>query len=207
MSLRKLKKEKRMSAQILKNVPAVSLMLATLACSFFTPRSASTPGAADIEKEEQAVYSFFVSGSGTALILQDTSTNMSDDNPQQTIDYIQSGLKGISRETLDRYVERNKQPSQLSPAMDLGAKYILLNREELAKITNQPDWGKVLNEKYPNSGGYIMFSRVGFNNTLDQALIYVGRMAGPLAGAGYYYLMEKKNGEWTIKEQIMVWIS
>ncbi len=196
-----------MSTQIFKNALAVSVMLATLACSFFTPRSTSTPAAADIEKEEQAVYSFFVSGSDTALILQDTSINMSDDDPQQTIDYIKSGLKGISRETLNRYLERNKQSSQLSPDMDLGTKYILLNREELAKITSQPNWGEVLNEKYPNSGGYFIFSRVGFNNALDQALIYVGRVAGPLAGTGYYYLMEKKDGEWKIKEEIMVWIS
>jgi len=48
---------------------------------------------------------------------------------------------------------------------------------------------------------------VGFNNSLDQAVIYVGNMAGPLIGSGFYYLMEKKNGEWVIKEQVMVWIS
>jgi hypothetical protein len=26
-------------------------------------------------------------------------------------------------------------------------------------------------------------------------------------GSGYYYLMEKKNGQWLIKEQVMAWIS
>jgi len=31
--------------------------------------------------------------------------------------------------------------------------------------------------------------------------------AQPMMGSGFYYLMEKKNGEWLIKEQVMAWIS
>ena len=196
-----------MSTQIFKSALTMCLALVFLSCSFFTPKSTTKPSAADVEKEEQAVYSFFVPEQGTALILRDTSTNISGDNPQQTIDSIKSNWKGVSEETLDSYLERNKQPSQLSPDMDLGTEYILLSTEELAKVTSQPNWHEALKDKYPNSNGYIMFSRVGFNNTLDQALIYVGNIAGPLAGAGYYYLMQKKNGEWTIKDQMMVWIS
>lgn len=196
-----------MSTKVFNNALTVFITLFFVACSFFTPRTVSTPSAADIEKEEQVVYSFFLSGKGTALILQDTSTNISDDNPQQTIDYIKSGFKAISNETLDNYLERNKQSSQLSPDLNLGTEYILLTSEELAQITSQPNWHEVLNEKYPNSQGYLIFSRVGFNATLDQALIYVGSVEGPLMGAGYYDLMEKKDGEWRIKEQIMVWIS
>jgi hypothetical protein len=116
-------------------------------------------------------------------------------------------LKDISNETLNSYLARNAQPSQLSPDMNLGMDYILLSADELAEISSQSNWGELLNEKYPNSHGYTVFSRVGFNNSLDQALIYVGNVAGPLMGAGFYYLMEKKNGEWIIREQVMVWIS
>jgi hypothetical protein len=28
-----------------------------------------------------------------------------------------------------------------------------------------------------------------------------------LMGSGSYYLMEKQNGEWILKDQVMVWIS
>jgi hypothetical protein len=75
------------------------------------------------------------------------------------------------------------------------------------KISSQPDWGQLLNSKFPGTHGYIIFSRVGFNNTLDQAVIYVGNVGGPLMGAGYYYLMGKQNGRWVMKEQAMAWIS
>jgi hypothetical protein len=184
------------------------LALNILACSFILPISAPKPSAADIEKEEQAVYAFFISGiKGTAVILQNTSVGMSSSDPNETIDFIRSGLKGISKETANSYLERNAQPSQLSPDMNLGADYVLLSDDELAAITSQSNWGEVLNEKYPGSQGYTMFSRVGFNNSLDQAVIYVGNLAGPLMGAGYYYLMVKENGEWIMKEQVMAWIS
>ena len=195
-----------MFIQLFKKSPIFLLTLNLLACSVLTP-AVPTPRAADIDKEEQAVYSFFVAENTKALILQDTSTNISNDDPQQTVDFIKSGLKGISSETLDNYQERNKQPSQLSPNMNLGVDYVLLSREDLMKISSQPDWGQLLNTKFPGTHGYIIFSRVGFNKTLDQAVIYVGNVGGPLMGAGYYYLMEKKNGQWVMKQQVMAWIS
>ena len=195
-----------MSTRFFRTALVFLLMSASLACSLFT--SAPTPSQAEIEKEEQAVYAVFVGrNKAPALILQDTSIGLSDDPPQQIIDNFKAGLPAISKATIDSFVERNAQPSQLSPGMQLGVEYVLLSEDELAEISSQPNWHEVLREKYPGSEGYIIFSRVGFNRTLDQALLYAGEVAGPLMGAGYYYLLEKQSGEWIIKEQIMVWIS
>ncbi|MBI5298204.1 MAG: hypothetical protein HY869_22225 [Chloroflexi bacterium] len=181
------------------------LTLTQTACGLFTPQP--KPSAADIEREEQAVYAFFVNDAmGPAVILQDTDTNINSDDPQETVDYVKSGLKSISNDTLDSYMDRNAQPGQLSPDMDLGAEYVLLSSDELSTIFNQSDGWDIFHQNY-SVAGYKVFSRVGFNRTLDQALIYVGQMVGPLMGAGYYYLLEKENGEWIMKEQIMVWIS
>lgn len=195
-----------MLTRFLKKIAVVLFAINFLACATFAP--VATPAATDIEREEQAVYSFFLNeGEGPALILQETSTNISTDNPKQTLDYIKEGLPSLSNETIDSFMERNVQPGQLSPDMDLGVEYILLTSQELSGITSQPNWGEVLTEKYPGSYGYTIFSRVGFNNSLDQAVIYVGSVGGPLMGSGFYYLMEKKNGEWLMMEQVMVWIS
>lgn len=196
-----------MSTRLFRNVLIAMLVLTLVQFACSAVNSAPRPSAADIEKEEQAVYSFFVDdGAGPMIILQDTATDINTDDPQQTIDYVKSGLKGISNETLDNYLERNAQPGQLSSDMQLGVEYVLLSSEELSTIFKQPDGWDVFHKKYSDSG-YTVFSRVGFNSTLDQAVVYVGSMAGPLMGAGYYYLLEKENGEWLIKEQIMVWIS
>ena len=195
-----------MRINLLKRIPLALFTLSFTACSFLTP--AATPSAADIEKEEQEVYSFFVGGGErTVLILQDTSADISANDPQKSLDYIRSGLPSLSDEALDNFVQRNQQSGPLASDMELDVDYILLSTEELSEITRQSNWGEVITQKYPGSYGYTLFSRVGFNNTLDQAVIYVGSMAAPLMGSGFYYLMEKKNGEWVIKEQIMAWIS
>lgn len=191
---------------IVKKILILLLVLSITACSFFPSTTPLTT--VDFEKEEQAIYSLFThDAGGVALILQNTSSNISEKNPEQSIEFIRSGLPGISNETLENYLARNAQPSQLSLDMNLGMDYALLTAEELAEISSHPNWGELLTEKYPNSHGYSVFSRVGFNNSLDQAVIYVGNMAGPLMGAGFFYFMEKQNGEWVIKQQVMVWIS
>ena len=195
-----------MRINLLKRIPVALFTLSFAACSFLTP--AAPPSAADIEKEEQAIYSFFVGGGErTVLILQDTSADISANDPQKSLDYIRSGLPSLSDEALDNFVQRNQQSGPLAPGMELDVDYILLSTEELSEITRQSNWGEVITQKYPGSYGYTMFSRVGFNNTLDQAVIYVGSMAAPLMGSGFYYLMEKENGDWVIKEQVMAWIS
>lgn len=196
-----------MSRKLFKIFACVLLVLGLMqvACNALTP--APKPSAAETEKEEQAVYSFFLDDRlGPAVVLKETSTNIDSDDPQQSIDYIKSGLKDISKDTLNSYMERNAQPSPLAPDMDLSVEYVLISQDELASVFNQPDGWDVFHQKY-SEAGYSVVSRVGFNRTLDQALIYVGHMSGPLMGSGSYYLMEKKNSEWLIKEEIMVWIS
>ena len=195
-----------MFTQSFKKVLIFVPVLLTLACSTLTPKPA--PSAVDIEKEEQAVYSFFVGAStGPALILEETSSSIGGDTPQELKEQLRNSFKDISRETVESFAARNVESVQLSPDMDLGVEYVLLSHEELAEISSQPNWGELLTEKYPGSYGYTIFSRVGFNNTLDEAVIYVGNVAGPLMGSGDFYLMEKIDGEWLIKEQYMIWIS
>lgn len=197
-----------MSDKIIRTLFMLFVFTGAFACSTLSPNSAPTPTDAEIEKEEQAVYSFFVGGQGgTTLILQETSTSVINDDPQTVMDNIKSGLTGISNETVKNFIARNAQPTQLSTDMNLGTKYTLITSEELSKITKQPNWGEILANTYPGSNGYLIISRVGFNNTLDQAVIYVGQVAGPMMGSGSYYLMEKQNGNWIIKQEVMVWIS
>src|SRR5215510_2565223 len=201
-----MKESSMMSTRFFRTVLILILIPASLACSLFT--SAPAPSQADIEMEEQAVYAVFVSRSnGTAVILQNTSTGLGDETPRQSMENYKGSLSGISTETIESYAQRNEQSSQLSDDMQLGGDYVLLSEDELREISSQGNWNEILQERYPGSNGYLIFSRVGFDRALDQAVIYVGEVAGPLMGAGYYYLLEKQNGQWVVKQQTMVWIS
>jgi hypothetical protein len=190
-----------MSSRFIRTSLILLLLSVSPACSLFT--SAPEPSQADIEKEEQAVFSVFMPGGpGPVLILQTTSTNIGGQEPREIRAHIKNSFEGVSNDLVENYLARNAQPSQLSPDMDLGVDYVLLSSEDLAKITSQPNWNQDLGEN-----GYVIFSHVGFNKSLDQAVVYVGRVAGPLMGAGYYYLLEKQDGEWAIKREALVWIS
>jgi hypothetical protein len=50
-------------------------------------------------------------------------------------------------------------------------------------------------------------SRVGFSSDGKQALVYVGIVWAPLAGAGTYYVLSYVEGKWMRIGSIMVWIS
>jgi hypothetical protein len=165
---------------------------------------------ADLEKEEQAVYaSFLKNNSETIVIQKDTSTGWlpsSEAEFKQRMDYIASGLPNALNETLDNYFKRNRQSTQLSPDMQLSSHYILVSADEFSAVMDQPNGWEAFYKKYSPSG-YMQFSRVGFNNALDQAIVYVGVIPGPMMGSGNYYLLEKKKGQWVIREQVLAWVS
>jgi hypothetical protein len=188
-------------------VPLIALNL--LACTAVPARTPlATPSVDQIQKEEQAIYAYFLTEVGEpAIILQNTASFLTEADPEESMEYVKSGLDGISKETFENYMARNAQSVALPGNMNLGVQYVILTPEELAEVGSQPNWGKLLAERYPGSNGYTIFSRVGFNNSLDQALVYVGNVGGPLVGSGSYYLLEKKDGKWVMIEQVNVWMS
>ena len=67
-------------------------------------------------------------------------------------------------------------------------------------------WGKFY-AKYPNSSGIINFSNPGFNRIYTQAVVSTGRGCGGLCGAGYFVLLAKEHGAWTVKTKVETWVS
>ena len=83
--------------------------------------------------------------------------------------------------------------------MKLGVNYILISTPEFLEITSNPGWRDIWTQKYPNSEvGCIVFSRIGFDNSHTQGLIYVTR----LWVDGGYYLLERdtQKENWEIIE-------
>jgi hypothetical protein len=68
-------------------------------------------------------------------------------------------------------------------------------------------WGEPYKLNDPiNFYGIITFSKIGFNKEQTKAIIYIGRlMKGE--GRGDYYIVEKENEEWKIKNIIVGWIT
>jgi len=165
--------------------------------------------------EEYAVYKAVIESlyltEGVELIVIENRTAIgvsSSESLDSTVKYIQEAFgDAIELETLDDYIAKNRRSHRLEGGFSLDVPYVLLSEAELAEIFEQGGGWNQFYKLYPNSQGIMTLSRVGFNARMDQALVYIGNQADYLAGRGYYVLLKKKGGIWTIDRMIVAWIS
>jgi hypothetical protein len=69
-----------------------------------------------------------------------------------------------------------------------------------------PEWTH-FHVKHPDSAGWIHLTDVGFSANGATALIYVVRVAGGLDGSGRWFVLERRDGRWTIVKQKRAWVS
>jgi hypothetical protein len=184
----------------------------SLAACTATPTSVPTLSANQIDIEEQAVYVAVLQekfSTSSFVIMYTTATDPGGvENTAQTLDYVLQNMHDVAPETADSFRVRNDAAYSIRPNMDLGVEYVLLSQAEKNQIfgQNQSGW-EIFYNRYPNAPGITTLSRVGFNAALNQALVYLGTQSDWLAGAGYYVLLKKANGVWTIDQKVMTWIS
>ncbi len=157
----------------------------------------NTPTA--IDQDDQTIYSLFMDDAGGKIIIirEDTFTDTHPQNEEETENFIKSNLLSVSSETLNNYIYVNSITSKLPSNMNLGVNYILISTPEFLEITSNSDWRDIWRQRFPNSEvGCIAFSKIGFNDSHTQALIYVTR----LWVDGGYYLLEHnaQKGVWEI---------
>lgn len=108
-------------------------------------------------------------------------------------------------QTLDNYLLMNQTRHELK-VWNLGVNAVIVRSSDLPDSNFENFWNRFYRE-YPNSTGLLFFSKVGFNDRLDQAFLYMGKSCGGLCGGGKYVLLEKVDGEWVISKQQQLWVS
>jgi hypothetical protein len=190
----------------------LAFTLLYLAACTATPTALPTPAADQIDMEEQAVYAFLLSKmySATKFVIMDTTATDPGgvDNTARTLDFVLRNMHDVAPGTLDSFRSRNDATHPIRPDMNLGSSYTLLSQAVKNQIfdQNQSGWEEFYN-RYPQAPGITTLSRVGFDASFDQALVYIGTQSNWLAGAGYYVLLKKGTGGWSIDQQVMTWIS
>ncbi len=192
----------------------VALLLITLttACQQeATP--VPTPMEVDPQAEEESVYaSLFAEIYGEPrmyVLMEQSSPGMGGVEALDSIlDTYLTRFSDLEAETAESFRLRNETATSLPANMDIGLPYVLLTQADFQEIfaLNTSGWD-VFYTRYPNSPGMTTLSRVGFNDDFTQAFLYAGTWSNWLAGAGFYYLLEKVDGAWVILQQVMAWIS
>jgi hypothetical protein len=200
-----------MGIAMLKKLLFLFLVICAAGCTA-KPIPTPTPAADQVDVEEQSVYAFLLPKmymNKGYVIMATTATGAAGvDNTAQTLDYVLQNMHDVARETVDSFRARNDTAYPIRPDMDLGSPYTLLSQAERSRIfgKNQSGW-EIFYNLYPQAPGITTFSRVGFNDPFDQALVYIGTQSNWLAGAGYYILLKKDAEGWSIDQQVMTWIS
>ena len=195
-----------------KKILLLILFVFSAACSPARPTLTPTPSTDQINRQEQAVYAFLLSKmyqhTGYVIMAVTATSATGVGNTAQTLDYVLQNMHNVTPETLGSFRSRNATAQILHPDMQLGGPYTLLSQTARNRIfsQNQSGWDIFYN-RYPQAPGLTTFSRVGFNATLDQALVYMGTQSNWLVGTGYYLLLKQVNGTWSIDQQVMIWVS
>jgi hypothetical protein len=101
------------------------------------------------------------------------------------------------KEVLADYKRQNERTRILARGFVIEKPYNLIPKQEFADLFKKdgPGWNGFYS-RYPDSGGIIQLSAVGFNRERTKAMLYLGHSCGWLCGGGGYSLVQKKDGKW-----------
>jgi hypothetical protein len=186
------------------------MLLALLLCSCGPglPKATVTPSP-NIEAEEYAVYSALIRQNPIGYDLG--SSFVVRENTMADLDMFERTLENVHKlpsSLVDSYRSRNAASYTLGPNLDIEQDYVLMPQEVFDQILGRRGsrWTD-FEARYPGASGFILFSRVGFNADGDEALADMGYRCGDLCGAGGLYLLVKEDGNWKVRETLMVWQS
>jgi len=149
------------------------------------------------------------------FIVYDTTANLASGMLQgfdrKTADYIkeQSGVT-LDEDLIADFENKNKAAVKLEAKFtyNKNLSVVIAPRKDIDDIfSSQEDGWEEFYKKYPGSTGTTELSRVGFNKDMTMALVYFGNQRHWLAGAGYYVILKKEDGNWTVLASAMAWIS
>ena len=123
-------------------------------------------------------------------------------------------LRSLTDETIAAYENARRSESKLERKFDILLKYSLISDTQLYHVfpnknryeKSQEQW-TAFYKLYPDSAGYNSLSKVGYDKSGRQALVYFVNWCGSLCGTGSYVLLEKGNKGWVVKESAGMWIS
>lgn len=157
--------------------------------------------------EEAAVYSALLNDElsepfgyllGDPIIIVDmTYTNPFYDTVED--DRFFENAKSLEKETLENFHTVNADSQILNFPLSVNKEYVYL------RVTTESDWEQLQN--YPNAISVTNFSKIGFNQELDQALVYMAFYCGQECGKANIYFLTRKGDMWEIKSVINVWVS
>jgi hypothetical protein len=152
--------------------------------------------------EEYAVYSALLRryADGPPILIkgQTISTMRDGVNPHDT-EFVRLHIPdGTGIETLEDYAIVDSQPLSMVFGFKVSHPYALIDVDDYESYFGSEEGFARFRKAFPSTKTVTLLSRVGFNRTMDEALVYSWSYCGGDCGGGGYYLLKKTDGVWTI---------
>lgn len=172
------------------------LVAASLCWSAITAGQASvTPKAYDAEDAYQ-IFSLLLPdeesygfAKGTLVIQEDTLSNAVSES------CLTPDAASRFREAIADYKRINSKPWLLQRKFQIEKPYEIVSSDDIGVAFGDGGW-KGFHKRWPNSGGYIVMSAVGFSKEKTQAIVYTVSGCGGSCGRWRFHLLEKIDGKW-----------
>ncbi len=121
-------------------------------------------------------------------------------------DHVRHWLSTMPQEAVEDYRIKNKESRRLTGDLSLKIEHVLVEKDELDQYRKGGRWEDFY-KVYPGSGGFISFSRVGFDSKGGQAIVYFEHWCHRVCGSGIYLLLNKDREGWKVTKVSRAWIS
>ena len=135
-------------------------------------------------------------------------------SPSRANDYMQSMKEGypeMDTTLFSGYIQANDSVYYFENKFSVAPRQVILvSLVEIQHIFNYEEFNTGWEEfyrRYPNSGGTLSFSRIGYNTDNTQAMMELGNKYDGLGGQGYMIFLKFTDGEWTIAKINYTWVS
>lgn len=169
------------------------------------------PNPSRADAEQYPVYTAYIEpgltgesddlGSSKGLLVIQASTVMSSRVGFFSAGHVRTTLPQLKPAVMFEFLLSNLRDEQLERRFNLPGRYELATAAGINLYATEQ-----FTKRFPDSYGYLTFSRIGFNHNLTKAVFYTEHMCG-LCGEGKYVFMRKVNGHWVVEGTAPTWIS
>jgi hypothetical protein len=167
-----------------------------------------------VDSEDYKVYSAVLrsklAGGAKAFVIEGATGAFSFPNgqPDDGFAYHRKEMPLLNDDLINSFKAAAEKTYSLDRGFDLDRPYLIMGRYEEGRYFGYcGSWWDGYYRDFPETGGIMGFSRVGYSSDGKTALVYYDVSCGGLCGAGYYVFLVKTGNSWNVVQSSMIWVS
>jgi hypothetical protein len=170
-----------------------------------TPVNVQNSSPFDRSKESNRIYSAILDHkwkNGSVIVRDHTGRGLFQNDA-----WLENNVGESYPDAASDFKTANDKDLEIENRFDYSGKASLIDQQEFRKTIDGGDGWDLFKKNHAGASGIVTFSAVGFDRDGTHALVNVSYLCWSHCGNGSFYILEKKDGEWTVSQEIGTWIS